>query len=127
MDQDTMHRLADHTLQAWSRQDIDDVLACYTKDLTYLDPNTHGLVQGAEAMRRYLTKLYEQWDMNWYLKEARLFEDGNGCAALWRATLRRKTGDREVEAHGMDLIIVEGELIKRNEVYFDRALLAPLM
>jgi len=65
--------------------------------------------------------------MNWRLKEAHLFGTGDGCAALWEATLKRSGGEREVIIHGMDLIVVEGELISRNEVYFDRILLAPLM
>jgi hypothetical protein len=32
-----------------------------------------------------------------------------------------------VEADGMDLVLMDGELVKRNEVYFDRAVLAPLL
>ena len=32
-----------------------------------------------------------------------------------------------VEADGMDLVLMEGDLIKRNEVYFDRAALASLI
>jgi len=127
MDEATMYRLAEHTLQAWSRQDVEEVVACYTSDLAYLDPNTQGSVEGADAMRHYLTRLFEQWDMNWRLKEAHLFGTGDGCAALWEATLKRSGGEREVIIHGMDLIVVEGELISRNEVYFDRILLAPLM
>ena len=31
-----------------------------------------------------------------------------------------------VEADGMDIVLLEGDRIKRNEVYFDRAVLAPL-
>jgi hypothetical protein len=41
--------------------------------------------------------------------------------------LKRLGGEREVIVNGMDLVVVEGELISRNEVYFDRSLLAPLM
>lgn len=36
-------------------------------------------------------------------------------------------GDVTVEVEGMDLAVLEGELLKRNEVYFDRATLLPLM
>jgi hypothetical protein len=35
--------------------------------------------------------------------------------------------DRQAIINGMDLVLVQGELISRNEVYFDRSLLAPLM
>jgi len=127
MDEATVYRLAEHTLQAWSRQDVEDVIACYTSGLVYLDPNTQGPIQGADAMRHYLTRLFKQWDMNWRLKEAHLFGTGDGCAVLWEATLKRSGGEKEAIINGMDLIVVEGELISRNEVYFDRSLLAPLM
>lgn len=30
-------------------------------------------------------------------------------------------------ADGMDLVVIDGDRIKRNEVYFDRAVLAPLL
>ena len=36
-------------------------------------------------------------------------------------------GDRAVEVDGMDLVVMEGDLVKRNEVYFDRAVIASLM
>jgi hypothetical protein len=65
--------------------------------------------------------------MNWRIKEAHLFGTGDGCAILWEATLKRLGGEREAIINGMDLVVVEGELISRNEVYFDRSLLAPLM
>ena len=127
MDEATMYRVAEHTLDAWSRQNVEEVLACYTSDLVYVDPNTRGPVEGVERMRRYLTTLFGQWDMKWRLKEARLFAAGDGCAVLWDATLKPAGGEKEAIISGMDLVIVRGELISRNEVYFDRALLAPLM
>jgi ketosteroid isomerase-like protein len=122
-----MYRVAERTLEAWSRQDVEEVLACYTSDLVYLDPNTQGPIRGSDAMRRYLTRLFEQWEMSWRLKEAHLFSNGDGCAILWEATLKRVGADRRAIINGMDLVLVQGELISRNEVYFDRSLLAPLM
>ena len=127
MDEATMYRVAEHTLDAWSRQDVEEVLACYTSDLVYVDPNTRGPVEGIDGMRRYLTTLFAQWNMKWRLKEAHLFASGDGCAVLWDATLKRAGGEKGITIDGMDLVIVRGELISRNEVYFDRVLLAPLM
>jgi hypothetical protein len=46
---------------------------------------------------------------------------------MWHASLRRADGERAVELDGMDLVIMEGDLVKRNEVYFDRAVIASLM
>lgn len=55
------------------------------------------------------------------------FQDGSGCAAMWHATFQKPEGGETVEADGMDLVIVEDGLVKRNEVYFDRAVLASLL
>lgn len=127
MKYDEMVEMAERFLAAWNTQDVEKVVATYTDDVYYTDPNTKGPVRGADNMRRYLKKLFAPWEMTWALREAHLFEDGNGCAVLWHATFKRQGGDKIIEADGMDLVIVEGGRIKRNEVYFDRAVLAPLM
>ena len=114
-------------LNAWNSQDVDKVVACYTEDLVYRDPNTRGQVQGREAMRRYLIKLFAAWKMHWELREAHGFHDENGAAVTWHATFRKPGGGKIVECDGMDLILFDGEQAKRNEVYFDRTILAPLL
>jgi ketosteroid isomerase-like protein len=127
MNERRMYELARGLLDAWNSQDVDQVLARYTEDVVYVDPNTRGEVQGADAMRRYLGKLFTGWKMTWELKEAYLFDDQSGCAAMWHASLCPAGGERVVEVDGMDLVIMEGDLVKRNEVYFDRAAIASLM
>lgn len=122
-----MYELAKELLGAWNSQDVDQVVARYTADVAYVDPNTRGEVRGAEALRKYLSKLFSSWRMTWELKDAYLFEDQKGCAAMWHASLRRGDGERAIEVDGMDLVIMEGDLVKRNEVYFDRAVIASLM
>ena len=114
-------------IAAWNEQDPDQVVRCYTDDLVYVDPNTRGAVEGSEAFHRYLTKLFAAWRMRWEVKEIFPFTDAEGGAGLWRASFRRADGDTEVEVDGMDLVLVEGDRVRRNEVYFDRAALAPLL
>ncbi len=127
MNESRMYELAQGLLGAWNSQDVDQVLACYTEDVVYVDPNTRGEVKGAEAMRKYLGKLFTEWKMTWQLKEAYLFKDHSGCAAMWHASIGPADGERAVELDGMDLVLMEGDLVKRNEVYFDRAVIASLM
>jgi ketosteroid isomerase-like protein len=127
MNERRMYELSKGLLNAWNSQDVDRVLACYTEDVVYVDPNTRGEVEGAEAMRKYLGKLFTGWKMTWQLKEAYLFEDHSGCAAMWHASLGPADGGQAVELDGMDLVLMEGDLVKRNEVYFDRAVIASLM
>ena len=114
-------------LDAWNGQDVEAVLDRYTEDVIYRDPNTRGTVSGREAMGRYLTKLFAAWEMNWSMKEFFPLGDEDGGAFLWRASLRRPGGEDSVEVDGMDLVLLRGDRISRNEVYFDRAVLAPLL
>jgi uncharacterized protein (TIGR02246 family) len=128
MKQEELEAFSTRFLDAWNSQDVERVVGVYTDDVVYLDPNTRGEVHGADALRRYLTKLFDAWDMAWSFKEGHVASaNENVASVLWHATLRRKDGGEEVEADGMDLVVVEGDRIVRNEVYFDRAVLAPLL
>jgi len=119
--------LADRVLAAWNAQDVGAVLECYTPELKYRDPNTRGYLMGRVALRKYLTKLFAKWRMTWAHRESFSFAAETGRAVLWRATFQKPEGGPIVEADGMDLVILDGELIARNEVYFDRAVLAPFV
>lgn len=112
--------------EAWNRQDVEAILERYTADVVYRDPNTRGAVEGSDAMRRYLTKLFSRWQMQWATRDFFLFGEADGVAVLWRASLQLKGDERTVKVDGMDLVLMEGDKVKRNEVYFDRAVLAEL-
>lgn len=119
--------IARRVLDAWNTQDVDAVLACYTPDAVYLDPTTHGPVEGREAFGRYLTKLFAQWRMHWELRDLFPFDGGCGSGVLWEATLAPQGVERSVTVQGMDLVLLRGELLERNEVYFDTSPLASLI
>jgi len=119
--------IAEGLFDGWNRQDVEAVVARYTDDLVYVDPNTRGAVEGADAMRRYLGKLFGRWEMHWSLRELFPLADADGAAALWHASFKKPGGGQTVEADGMDLVLLDGDRVKRNEVYFDRAVLAPLV
>jgi ketosteroid isomerase-like protein len=127
MDAARLSALAEDFLAAWNSQEVERVVRVYTDDVVYRDPNTRGDVRGGDALRRYLTKLFAGWQMHWSLREAFPLAREDGAAVLWHASFRRPDGDRVVEADGMDLVLVRGDRISRNEVYFDRAVLASLL
>ena len=52
MDKAKSTELAEKILSTWNAQDVEAVVGCYTEDMVYIDPNTRGPVQGADAMRR---------------------------------------------------------------------------
>jgi ketosteroid isomerase-like protein len=127
MNEEKLHEQAARFLGAWNSQDVDAVLGCYTEDVVYVDPNTRGEVRGTEAMRRYLSKLFAEWKMTWSLRLAYPLASEDGAAVLWRASFQRCGREQTVEINGMDLVIMRGDRIRHNEVYFDRMVLAPLM
>ena len=127
MDIDELHAISKPLIEAWNDQDVERVVACYTDDLIYVDPNIRGAVEGPDAFSRYLTKLFSRWQMHWSVKETFPLADADGAAGLWRASFRIPGEKESVEVDGMDLVLIEGGRLKRNEVYFDRAALAPLM
>ncbi len=122
-----LEAVADRVLDAWNTQDVEAVVACYTDDLVYLDPNLDEPIRGGDAMRRYLTKLFDQWRMTWRAIEILPLGDDDGAAVRWDATLTPAGGGETVEATGLDLVILEDDRVARNEVFFDRAVLAPLL
>ena len=120
MDRQEALTLIETVLSAWNRQDVDAVISCYTDDCVYQDPNTRGPVVGHDALRRYLGRLFEAWKMHWSMREFHLFADGNGSAFLWDTQLTPASGGKTTEVSGMDLALVRGQQLCRNEVYFDR-------
>lgn len=120
-------RIAERVMSTWTTQDVEKVLACYTDDLVYLDPNTRGPVVGRDAMRRYLTKLFGRWTMTWEAGEILPLEGTDGVVIRWTATLAPAGDERSVAIGGLDLVVLEGDLLKRNEVYYDRSPLATLL
>ena len=92
--------------------------------MRYRDPNTRGEVVGRDALRRYLTRLLAEWQMTWDSRETFTFDGTDGGAFLLRAGLRRVGSERTVEIEGMDLAVLRGGKVARNEVYFDRSRVA---
>jgi len=119
--------MTEKVIGAWNRQDVEAVAACYTEDCRYLDPNTRGHVEGRAALRRYLTKLFARWTMRWTVTEHHPFAESGearGGAFLWRAELAPAGSPEPGKmVQGMDLVVLRGDQIQRNEVYFDRAAL----
>jgi ketosteroid isomerase-like protein len=124
METEALRQRAEAVLSAWNHHDVERVLACYTEDCVYRDPNTRGAVLGQAALRRYLTRLFRDWRMHWSLREFFPFGDGSGGAFLWDATLTPAAGGATTAIAGMDLVLLHGDRLARNEVYFDRMALA---
>ena len=121
MNRERRDRLVTRFLAAWTSQDIERVLDCYTDDVRYHDPNTRGDVVGRDSLRRYLSRLFAGWQMTWVAREVFDLEGQDGVAFLWHATFRRAGEDEVIEIDGMDLAVLRGDHVARNEVCFDRS------
>jgi hypothetical protein len=127
-DEKRLQQLADHVFSTWNTYDVDAVLACYTQDLVYLDPNTRGPVVGRDAMGAYLSRLFGAWRMTWKGGELFPLESIDGVTIRWTGSLVPVNSDMQaVEISGLDLVILDGDLVARNEVYFDRSALAAFL
>ncbi len=127
MDLAELKAIGEPLVGAWNAHDVEAVVACYSDDIVYVDPNTRGAVEGSDGMRQYLTRLFARWEMHWTVNELFPFADRDGSAALWRASLTARSTGKSVEVDGMDLVLIENGKVSRNEVYFDRAVLVPLV
>lgn len=127
MDTAEWRRQSDACLDGWNRHDVEDVVAWYSEPFVYRDPNTKGPIESRDALRRYLTKLFDRWEMTWSTCEVFPFEGCDGAAVTWNATFRLRTGPDRVHIHGIDIIVLRDGKMARDEIFFDRSLLAPLV
>ena len=127
MDKPQLIEFAEKFLAAWNTQDVETTAGAYTDDVLYSDPNTKGVISGGADLRRYLKKLLGNWDMHYTLREVFPIAGEDGGAFQWHAKLARAGSEKSVEVDGMDLILIEGGRVKRNDVFFDRSVLAPLL
>jgi ketosteroid isomerase-like protein len=121
LDQERATALARVILDAWTRQDVASVIEHYTEDLAYADPNTPEPIRGRAAFSRYLERLFSEWTLSWSLREAYPFADGAGAQILWTGTFRHRAGGATTSIDGMDLVLLDGDRIRRNDVVFDRS------
>jgi uncharacterized protein (TIGR02246 family) len=127
MNQQTVDRLQERILAAWNSQDVGRVLDCYTADAEFLDPDTGGPLNGKDAFAQHLEKLFGNIVAVTTARSAFPAVGVEGVTVLWTATVRRATGNAEVQLDGVDFVRFDGELVDRHEVYFDRVALMPLL
>jgi ketosteroid isomerase-like protein len=112
---------------AWNSAKTDQVLACFTDDLRYLDAETRGAVEGQEAMRRYCDKFFATWRIQYRVNYAHALADRSGFLVCWSAEIRPAQGEKSAQMRGVDVVFLRGEKIEQVESYYDRLAAAALM
>ncbi|MBI5527579.1 MAG: nuclear transport factor 2 family protein [Deltaproteobacteria bacterium] len=102
----------------------EELIEAYAQDVYYRDPAKPEGVRGKAALLEYFRKLLKTFP-EWVWTAEEVFPIEGGFVLRWKA--RIPVGSMIVQENGMDLVLVEGGLVTRNEVYFDRAALLAAM
>jgi len=101
-------------LKAWSDKDVDRLCGFYARDCDYKDPQTVAGLQGQDALRAYLTGLFGATPPMTYVPEETWPIPGGFCGR-WYCTIGEDGAGGRLR--GFDLVLLEGEKIRLNEVY----------
>ncbi|WP_157187554.1 nuclear transport factor 2 family protein [Nocardia vinacea] len=108
-------------IEAWNTLDVEKTLATYTDDVDYRDPGTRGTIRGSDALRRYLRKFFEVWDMQFRVLEDRRIAGANAQVCVWEVDITPRDGSAPtITERGMDLIHVRGNQLSRDHAFMDR-------
>ena len=111
----------------WNTLDLEATLSTYTDDVIYCDPKTGKRIIGKANLRRYLRKFFERWDMQFVVTEEYRLEGHDGQAVLWDCTIRRREGGPGQVVRGMDICMVRGDQLCRDEAYMGTSVIDALM
>lgn len=102
-------------LAKWSEKDVAGLLAFYAKDTVYRDPQVPDGLNGEEALGAYLKQLFDNTpDMHYAPHET--WKIANGFCGRWYCTITAPDGKKSL-MRGFDLVVLESDRIKLNEVY----------
>ncbi|MBI1319969.1 MAG: nuclear transport factor 2 family protein [Candidatus Hydrogenedens sp.] len=107
-------------LAAWTGNQPETLLGFYTEGAYYADPARPDGLQGAEALRKYFSRLLAA-NPEWRWEPVEVMPTAKGFTLKWKATI--PAGAATVTTHGLDIVELDGGRISRNEVYFDASVL----
>lgn len=113
--------------RCWDARDIDGVLGFYSDDIDYREPGAGVTVTGRVAMHSYLSQYFQAWDSRWHIKDCVRLEGRDGAIAVWDLEVWRPGTDTRLTTHGMDILMVRGNQVCSDVVFFDRTQLRPLL
>lgn len=109
-------------LPAWTGNDPGGLVAFYAGDAFYSDPALPDGIRGREALLAYFTRLLARFP-DWEWTHERSLPLPAGFLNYWRARFTRVGPD----VRGVCVVQLREGLIVRNEVFFDRVPILPLL
>lgn len=117
MNKEELFSFFEEWLSSWTGNQPQKLLAYYAEDALYVDPaNSKGL-QGHKEILPYFEQLLRFYS-DWKWTPLEVFPTEKGAIVKWRCTI--PVGQEVIEEVGLDIVELEGHMISRNEVYFDR-------
>lgn len=113
-------------IDMWNTLDLEATLETYTDDVVYCDPKTGRRILGKAALRRYLRKFFERWNMQFTVLEDHRLEGLDGQAVIWSCSIAKREGGAARTVRGMDIVMVRGNQLCRDEAFMDTSVLDEL-
>ena len=102
-------------LAKWTEKDVPGLLAFYSADTIYRDPQVPDGLTGEEALGAYLKQLFDGTPPMHY-EPHETWKTENGFCGRWYCTISAPDGTKSL-MRGFDPVVLEGDRIKLNEVY----------
>lgn len=115
--QTELEQFATEWLDAWHGNNPNKLLTYYADDALYADPAKRNGLKGKEQLRPYFEKLLAA-NPQWVWKVTEVIPTTKGFTLKWHAQI--PVGNTVLEETGLDIVELNGNLITRNEVWFDR-------
>jgi hypothetical protein len=117
MNHDELLEFCSEWLEAWTGNNPDELLSYYHDNALYSDPANRNGLKGKKEIRRYFERLLDVY-RTWKWKPIEVFPVSTGAIVKWECTI--PVGPEVIHETGLDIVELDGHLITRNEVYFDR-------
>ena len=114
-------------IDMWNTLDVEKTLSTYTDDVHYCDPAVKGHIKGKDDLRRYLTKFFKVWDMQFRVLEDHRIAGMDGQVCVWEVDIQHRNGGKKITLRGMDIIEVRGNQLSRDEAFMNMVPLQELM
>ena len=101
-------------LSAWSDKDVDRLVAFYSEDTVYKDPQTVNGLNGRAELRTYLEGLFAATPKMVYIPDE-IWPTDTGFCGRWYCHIGEDGQDGLMR--GFDLVVLKDGLISINEVY----------
>jgi hypothetical protein len=117
MDKQQLFDFAKEWLATWTGNRPQELIEFYDDQATYYDPAHRDGLHGRDAILEYFTGLLEVYH-DWVWEPLEVFPTEGGMTLKWKCAI--PVAGEVICETGLDIVMLKGRKITRNEVYFDR-------